>query len=57
VANEQACAVKHVTEVLVHCAAVEEVQKKDLLHRVTVCNVAAAYKEVQMSRFCWSDGV
>jgi hypothetical protein len=53
-AEEQAWAVQHVTEVLVPCGAVVEVQNKDLPCGATVCNVVVAYKEVQMSRFCWS---
>jgi hypothetical protein len=43
-----------VTEVLVPCGGVEEVQKKDLSRGVTVCNVVVAYKEGQMSKFCWN---
>jgi hypothetical protein len=52
--EEQTWAVKHVAEVLVPCGAVEEIQKGDLPRGAMVCNVVVAYKEGQMSRFCWS---
>jgi hypothetical protein len=38
----------------VHQFSAKEVQKKYLLRGATVCNVVVAYKEGQMSRFCWS---